>query len=91
MSIARVLTTKLTSTIAKGKRFVHVGYVETTDIWKRTFLDSSVEEQFKRVAQEHIDTYRPETAAVVLQWVLIYFILTFDISITLYPFAVIFI
>jgi hypothetical protein len=34
MSIAKVITTKLTSTIAKGSRVVQVGYVETTDIWR---------------------------------------------------------
>jgi hypothetical protein len=70
MSIARVMTTKLTATISKGSRLVQVGFVETTDIWKRSFLDSNVEEQFKAVAQQHVDSYRPETAAVVLQWVL---------------------
>lgn len=67
MSIAKVTTTKLTSTIAKGSRTVQVGYVETTDIWMRTFLDGSVESQFKSVAQQHIDSYRPETTAVALQ------------------------
>jgi hypothetical protein len=74
MSIARVMTTKLTSTIARGSRTVQVGFVETTDIWKRSFLDSNVEEQFKAVAEQHIDSYRPETAAIVLQWVVLPFI-----------------
>jgi len=67
MSAAKVLATKLTSTIAKGSRTVQVGYVAATDIWTRTFLDSGVELQFKSAAQEHIDSYKAETTAVVLQ------------------------
>ena len=67
MSIAKVITTKLTSTISKGSRTVQVGYVETTDIWTRTFLDSSVESQFKSIAQQHINSYKAETTAVALQ------------------------
>ena len=70
MSIARVITTKLTSTIAKGSRLVQVGFVETTDVWKRSFLDSDVEKEFKAVALHHIDSYRPETTAIALQLVL---------------------
>jgi hypothetical protein len=67
MSIANVVATKLTSTIAKGGRTIQVGYVAATDIWTRAFLDSSVESQFKSVAQQHIDSYKAETTAVVLQ------------------------
>ena len=78
MSIAKVVTTKLTSTISKGTRTVQLGFVETTDIWKRSLLDSNVDEQFKAVAQQHIDSYRPETIAIVLQ--LVFYLFYYSIT-----------
>ena len=70
MSTAKVLTTKLTSTISDGIRTVGVGYVEKTDIWTRTFIDSGVQRQFEAAAQQHIDSYRADTTAVALQYII---------------------
>ena len=67
MSIARAVTTNLTSTISKGSRTLQVGYVKKTDIWTRTFLDSGVEAEFKAAAEKHIDSYHSDTTAVALQ------------------------
>ncbi|KAK0125549.1 hypothetical protein ONS95_000443 [Cadophora gregata] len=67
MSIAKVLKTKLTSTISDGIRTVGVGYVEKTDIWTRSFIDSGVQKQFAAAAQQHMDSFRTDTTAVALQ------------------------
>ncbi|CAG8957118.1 hypothetical protein HYFRA_00009319 [Hymenoscyphus fraxineus] len=67
MSIARVVSTKQTSSITNGMRTVGVGYVDRTDQWSRSFLSSGVEAAFKAVAEKNIDSYRPDTTAVALQ------------------------
>lgn len=69
MSTAKVLSTKFITTITKGNRVVEVGYVDTTDVWNRVFLSEDVKRKFTRAAEAYIDTLRPDTSAVALQYV----------------------
>jgi hypothetical protein len=67
MSTAKVIITKLTSTITKGGRTMQVGYVEKTDQWHRIQLSNVVESNFKSAVQRNMDKYKKETTVVALQ------------------------
>ncbi|KAI1865298.1 uncharacterized protein JN550_008346 [Neoarthrinium moseri] len=67
MSNAKVLSTKLVTTITKDSRVVQIGFVDKTDIWNRTVLSAEVQQKFTKVAEGYIDTLRPDTNTVALQ------------------------
>ncbi|EPE02257.1 hypothetical protein F503_08569 [Ophiostoma piceae UAMH 11346] len=67
MSGAKVLSTKVITTLVKGSRSVQVGYVDSTDRWKRPFLSDTVRDKFTETTEGYIDTLRPDTKMVALQ------------------------
>lgn len=69
MSIGRVVSTTLTSTISKGGRTIQVAYVKQTDIWTRSFIDPGVQRKFTALVEENIDTFSSDTTVVALQYV----------------------
>lgn len=69
MSNAKVLSTKFIGFVSNASRTVQVGYVDKTDIWTRSFLDTDIQKKFEQAAQDNIDTLRADTAMIALQYV----------------------
>ncbi|KAI9668501.1 MAG: hypothetical protein M1829_005379 [Trizodia sp. TS-e1964] len=64
MSVAKVLTTTITSTVTKAGRVIDVGYVKSTDMWWRTMLDTGVQSEFKGIVEKNIATLGPHCSVV---------------------------
>jgi hypothetical protein len=68
---ARYVSSQLIKTIQNGTRSVAVEYVDKTVTWTRptNFPSAGVKSDFTQVAEENIDSLKPETTRVAMKYV----------------------
>lgn len=68
-SNAKVVSTKLIAVLTHGTRTVKVGYVDQTDVWKRTHLSPQIQQKFKETAEKQLPSLKEDTDMLALQYV----------------------
>lgn len=66
-STAKVVSTKVIGVLALGARMVKVGYVDQTDVWRRVYLSTEIQQKFKETTEKHLPSLKPDTDMVALQ------------------------